>query len=91
MDKLLSMDKELIKKCRTIINEQIIDFACKEGMTQELLDGIIREELIPIIQKAERERIATVASFTVKLEGNTVVVDAVDWDRLWQALIGDTQ
>jgi len=51
------MDK-LVEKCRKIINEQIIDWACKEGMTQELLAGIIREELIPIIQKAERADIA---------------------------------
>ena len=40
-------------------------------------------------KKQERERIATIASFTVKLEGNTVVVDKYDWDRLWQALKGE--
>ena len=80
------MDKELTEKCR-LTDEEIrtqIDFnsphvfldICKAQLTKAT----------PIIQNAERERIATIASFTVKLEGKTVVVDAVDWNRLWQAL-----
>lgn len=45
-----------------------------------------REEDLIEAKKQERERIATVASFTVILDGNRVVVDKYDWDRLWQAL-----
>ncbi len=37
-------------------------------------------------KKQERERMQSVASFTVRLDGDTVVVDKYDWDRLWQAL-----
>ena len=49
-----------------------------------------REEDLITAKREERERIVAIASFTVKLEGNTVVVDKYDWDRLWQALQGET-
>lgn len=45
-------DKEqAIEKAKKVINEQIIDWACKEGMTDVLLEGIIREELAPLFRQ----------------------------------------
>ncbi len=61
--------------------------ATKPNGIQDELGQILA--FFPDIEEAkreERERIATIASFTVKLENNTVVVDKYDWDRLWQAL-----
>jgi len=75
------MDKELIERAVNTAYPSKLPY--KPTPADYMIAKFARE--------AERERIATVASFTVKLEGNTVVVDAVDWDRLWQALIGDTQ
>lgn len=51
------MTDKLVEQVRNIINEQVIDWACKEGMTKELLDRIIGEEIIPVIRKAVAEEI----------------------------------
>lgn len=34
----------------------------------------------------ERQRIIAAASFTVKLDGNRVIVDSHDWANLWREL-----
>jgi len=47
------MTDKLIEKCRNILIPQI-DWACKEGITDALLDAIIRDEIIPIISAEAR-------------------------------------
>lgn len=41
--------KILVASIAKIIKEEIIDWACKEGMNDVLLEIIIKEEIIPLI------------------------------------------
>ena len=49
------------------------------------LDGL--KEGIEQGRLEERQRIISVAGFTVKLDGNRVIVDYEDWKNLWRTLV----
>lgn len=52
------------------------------------------DDIPRVIAKAkreERERIICIASFTLKIDGNTVIIDKHDWDNLWRALMEENE
>lgn len=48
----------------------------------------IAAQIIPIVREATLKEVVARASFTVKLEGDTVIVDVIDWHNFWDFLEG---
>jgi len=75
---MVSRQMDEKKKDRLCVNDVMI-----------LHSGDASDEQLEQAKKEERERIATIASFTVTLTRDTksVIVGKSDWDRLWVALM----
>ncbi|RLC61425.1 MAG: hypothetical protein DRI01_08525 [Chloroflexi bacterium] len=57
--------EDIVKAIAQIIKEQIIETACEDGITDFILEGVIREEIVPLVQKMERERTERMRIITI--------------------------
>jgi len=61
-EKLPKYDDDIVENLKGLIYTEIIDWATKEGMTDKVLDSIVRREIIPLALKStevENDRIRT--------------------------------
>jgi len=50
-EKLPKYDDDIVENLKGLIYTEIIDWATKEGMTDKVLDSIVRREIIPLCQR----------------------------------------
>ena len=51
-EKLPKYDDDIVENLKRLIYIEIIDWATKEGMTDKVLDSIVRREIIPLALKS---------------------------------------